>query len=79
MSSTAVFVFRYFGLTCLAEVLCDVNALSVGQSSRHRRPGRRGHRGVDGIDVVAQVNRFLCSVHVTAAFVRIHVEKHNPK
>lgn len=48
--------------TCLTQVLCDVDALSVGESSNYRRPGCWGNGGVDGIDVIAEVNRFLPSV-----------------
>lgn len=47
--------------TCLTQVFSDVHALSVGESSHHRCPCRRGNRGVDGIDVEAQVDRFLHS------------------
>lgn len=58
--------------TCLAEVLSDGDPLSVGEPSDYRCPGRRGNRGVDGIDVVAQVDRLLHSVQVRQTFVKIN-------
>lgn len=51
--------------TCLREVFTDVDPLSVGQPTADGCPSGRGHRGVNGIDVIAQVDRLLhsCEKH----------------
>lgn len=48
--------------TCLTEVFTDVDPLSVGQPTADGCPSGRGHRGVDGVDVIAQVDRLLYSL-----------------
>ena len=48
-------------VTGLRDVLCDVDPFPVRQPPRHRGPSRRRHRRVDGVHVVAQVDRFLHS------------------
>lgn len=49
--------------TCLTELLRDVDPLSVAQPPHYGGPRGWGHRRVDGVDVVAQVDRFLPSGH----------------
>lgn len=53
--------------TSLAELFADVHALPVGESSHHRGPRCRCYRWVNGVDVVAQVDWLLHTVHTESA------------
>lgn len=48
--------------TCLAELFADVHALPVGESSHHRGPRCRCDSRVNGVNVIAQVDRLLHTV-----------------
>lgn len=43
-------------VTCVMNLLCDVDSLSVGQSSVHRSSCSWSECGIEGIDVEAQVD-----------------------
>lgn len=49
-------------VTCVMDLLCDVNPLSVGQSSVHRSPCSRSETGVERVDIEAQVDGPLLPV-----------------
>lgn len=47
--------------TCVVDFLCEVDSLPVGQTTVDGRSRGRSQRGVECIDVEAQVDRPLCS------------------
>lgn len=50
------------GVTCVMDLLCDVDSFSVGQSSIHGSSRSRSESGIEGIDVEAQVDGTLLPV-----------------
>lgn len=49
----------------MTDLFSDVDPISVGEPSDYRCPGRWGNGGVDGIHIVAQVDRVIPSVRNT--------------